>query len=169
VGEIFALVFVAGILAVVNAIAGRIVGDPTEQGVRVLLGALLIAAAAGMVALLIGLTFAGIEPVRRVPGARTATILLEWLGSSALLVLVSFAALVGGGIALVVFIVGGSAAAATVLYGVAQSFAYLFGISLRWGLVIACALLVVIAAAGGLIHDIRLEVMPPETPPKEHE
>jgi hypothetical protein len=122
---------------------------------------LLVVAGVSMVGLLVAFAFAGAEPLRRIPGARAATIVFEWLGGATLLAILSFAALLGGGIALVVFIVGGTAAACIVLYGIAESIAYLFGISLRWGLVIACALFVVMSAAGGLIHDIRLEVMPP--------
>ena len=122
-----------------------------------------------MVGLIVAFAVGGAEALRRIPGARAATIVFEWLGGATLLAILSFAALLGGGIALVVFIVGGTAAACIVLYGVAESIAYLFGISLRWGLVIACALLVVMSAAGGLVHDIRLEPVPPQAPPKEHE
>jgi hypothetical protein len=78
------------------------------------------------------------------------------------LIVASFLALVGGGILLLVAIVGTSAAVGVLLYGVAHLFMYLFGLSFRWGLVSSCGLLFVGCAAGGVIHDIRLTVMPPE-------
>jgi hypothetical protein len=130
---------------------------------------LFVLAAASLVGLVVAVALAGLETVRRIPGAHTVTLVLEWLGSATILALLTFVALVGGGLALVVFIVGGTAAAGAVLYVVGDLLAYLFAISLRWGVVIACGLLVLLATAGGLIHDVRLEVTPPQAPPKEHE
>jgi hypothetical protein len=125
--------------------------------------------AVSMVAMVVWIARAGMNPIRRVRGPRTTVTLLEWLGSTAFWLVVALAALVGGGIALVVFIVGSTAAAAVLVYLIAELFAYLFGISLGWGWVITSVLIVVLAATGGLIHDIRLEVTAPRAPPKEHE
>jgi hypothetical protein len=52
---------------------------------------------------------------------------------------------------------------------VGHGFSFLFGMPFRWGLVIACGLLVAICGASGLIHDLRLEVSPPHAPPREHD
>ena len=80
----------------------------------------------------------------------------------------SFALLVGGGILLVTFMVGSTAAGVGLLVYVGHGFAFLFGIPFRWGLVLACVLLVAICGAAGLVHDLRLEVSPPQAPPREH-
>ena len=119
--------------------------------------------------LLVWIALAGLNSIRRLRGLRTTATLLEWLGSTALWVAVALAALVGGGVALVVFIVGSTAAAALVVYLIAELFTYPFGISLGWGWVVTSVLIVVFATAGGLIHDVRLEVTAPGPPPKEHE
>jgi hypothetical protein len=168
VGAAVALALVAAALGLVLLVMHRADGVTEEWG-RSLAQLLFILAAMCLVGLVLGVAFAGLEAVRRVPGARTATLVLEWLGGATLLALLSFAALVGGGVALVVFIVGGTAAAGAILYAVGELLGYLFAISLRWGVAIACGLLVVLAAAGGLIHDLRLEVAAPHAPPKEHE
>ena len=52
---------------------------------------------------------------------------------------------------------------------VAHFIAFLLGLPFRWGLVIACGLLVAGCAAVGLIHDARLQVSPPQAPFREHE
>jgi len=84
-------------------------------------------------------------------------------------VLASFLLLVGGGVVLVTFVAGSTAAGVGLLVYAGQFFAFLFGFPFRWGLVMACALLVVGCAAAGLVHDVRLQVSPPQPPPKEHE
>jgi hypothetical protein len=168
IGAALALVLLAAVLALVAFVAERIASDATEEWVRQVMAAFFVVAGVCVLGTLVATAVAR-DSVRRVPGARATTILLEWLGGAALWTIVGYAALLGGGIALVVFIVGGTAAAGFLLYLVAKLFSFLFGISLRWGLVMASGLLFVVSASGGLIHDIRLEVMPPHAPPKEHE
>jgi len=84
------------------------------------------------------------------------------LGGVALWILAGFIALSGGAILLLAAIVVPCAAVVVALYGLADLFMYVFGVSFRWGLVTACGLLFVVCAVGGLIHDFRLEVTPPE-------
>jgi len=84
------------------------------------------------------------------------------LGGVALWILAGFIALSGGVILLLAAIVVPCAAVVVALYGLADLFMYVFGVSFRWGLVTACGLLFVVCAVGGLIHDFRLEVTPPE-------
>jgi hypothetical protein len=158
----------AAVFALVAFLAEGVAGDAVEEWVRHVMAALFVVAGVCVLGTFVATAVAR-DSVRRVPGARATTILLEWLGRVALWTIVGYAALLGGGIALVVFIVGGTAAAGFVLYLVAKLISFLFGISLRWGLVIASGLLFVVSASGGLIHDIRLEVMPPHAPPKEYE
>jgi Ni/Fe-hydrogenase subunit HybB-like protein len=43
-----------------------------------------------------------------------------------------------------------------VLYGSAHLLAYAFGIEFRWGLVIACWILLIGAPAGAFVHDWRM-------------
>jgi hypothetical protein len=85
-----------------------------------------------------------------------------------LLILVSFALLVGGGVLVVTFIVGSTALAAGALVYVGHGFAFLLGIQFRWGLVLSCALLVLGCGVAAIVHDLRLEVTPPQAPPREH-
>jgi hypothetical protein len=87
---------------------------------------------------------------------------VQAFGGAVVLILAGYIALIGGGILLLVAIVGTCAAVLGLLYGVADLSVYLFGFSFRWGLVTACGLLFVGTAVGGLIHDLRLEVMPSE-------
>lgn len=84
-----------------------------------------------------------------------ATVVAIW-------VLIAYGLLVVGAILLVTVIVGSCAVVGVLLYGVARLCVHLFGFSFRWGLVTACGLLFVGCAVGGLIHDLRLEVMPPQ-------
>jgi hypothetical protein len=168
IGVTVALGLIAAVLAACVYLVSA-ADEALEDWLRPVAELLFVVSGVCLVGLLLVLAFAGHESARRFRGARTATLVLEWLGGATLLALVSFSTLVGGGIAVVVFVVGGTAAACAVLYGVGELFAYLFAISRRWGLVIACGLLVITSGAGGLIHDIRLEVMPPQAPPKEHE
>jgi hypothetical protein len=80
--------------------------------------------------------------------------------------LVPVLALVGGIITLIA-IVGTCAAGGVLLYLVAKLAAYVFGFSLRWGLVTACGLLFGGSLVGGAIHDLRLEVASPEPAERE--
>lgn len=84
------------------------------------------------------------------------------VGGVALWILAGFIALTGGVILLLASIVVPCAAVVLALYGLADLFVYLFGFSFRWGLVTACGLLFVVSGVGGLIHDLRLEVTPPQ-------
>jgi Ni/Fe-hydrogenase subunit HybB-like protein len=43
-----------------------------------------------------------------------------------------------------------------VLYGSAHLLAYAFGIEFRWGLVVACWILLIGAPAGAFVHDWRM-------------
>jgi hypothetical protein len=78
------------------------------------------------------------------------------------LVVASYFGFVVGAILLLTIIVGSCAALIVLLYYVAHLFMYLFGLSFRWGLVASCGLLFVGCGIGGLIHDLRLTVMPAE-------
>jgi Ni/Fe-hydrogenase subunit HybB-like protein len=80
----------------------------------------------------------------------------------AIWVLIAYGLLVVGAVLLLAVIVGACAAVVVLLYGVAHLCVYLLGFSFRWGLVTACGVLFLGCAVGGLIHDLRLEVMPPE-------
>ena len=91
-----------------------------------------------------------------------ATRLTLTLARGMFFVFASFGLLLGGGVILVAAMVGVCAAAAVILYGEAHLFANLFGFSFRWGLVTSCGLLFLGCAVGGVIHDMRLEAMPPQ-------
>jgi hypothetical protein len=84
------------------------------------------------------------------PGVRAVFVLSRRL----LFVLAGAVALLGGGLTLIAATVGVCAAVGVALYGVAQLFAHLFGISVRWGLVSAVGLLFLGVTAGALIHDL---------------
>jgi len=77
-------------------------------------------------------------------------------------VFASFGLLLGGGIILVAATAGVCAVGVVILYEAAHLFAYLFGFSFRWGLTTSCGLLVLGCAVGGIIHDVRLEALPPQ-------
>jgi hypothetical protein len=91
---------------------------------------------------------------------RRSTLIVALIGAS-------YFALIVGAILLLTLIVGSSAAVVVLLYYVAHLFMHLFGFSFRWGLVTSCGLLFVCCGAAGLIHDIRLTVMPPEPAERE--
>ena len=63
----------------------------------------------------------------------------------------SSAALLAGGLTVIAV----CAAVGVFLYGLAHLFALVFGIGFRWGLVVACWLLLVAPPVGALVHDIR--------------
>ena len=90
---------------------------------------------------------------------RRSTVIVALIGAS-------YFALIVGAILLLTLIVGSCAAVVVLLYYVAHLF-MLFGLSFRWGLVTSCGLLFVCCGAAGLIHDIRLTVMPPEPAERE--
>jgi len=169
IGTSLTLGFVAVMLASVDFLASLVADDTTEEWVRDSVALLFALLAVSLVGMVVWIALAGMNPIRRVRGLRTAATLLEWVGSTAFWLVVALAALVGGGIALVVFIVGFTAAAAVLVYLIAELFTYLLGISLGWGWVITFVLIIVLAATGGLMHDIRLEVTAPRAPPKEHD
>jgi hypothetical protein len=98
-----------------------------------------------------------------VPAARMAIALTRGM----FFVVASLALLLGGGITLIVATVGVCAAVGVILYEVAHLFAHLFGFSFRWGLVASCGLLFLGCAMGGMIHDIRLESVPPQPAERE--
>ena len=91
---------------------------------------------------------------------RRSTVIVALIGAS-------YVALIVGAILLLALIVGSSAAVVVLLYYVAHLFMHLFGLSFRWGLVTSCGLLFVCSGAAGLIHDIRLTVIPPEPAERE--
>jgi hypothetical protein len=98
-----------------------------------------------------------------VPGAR----IVLTLARGAFFTFAGAAALLGGGLALIASTAGVCAAAGVLLYGLAHLFAYAFGIEFRWGLVVACWLLLVVPPVVALVHDLRMirKLALPETPP----
>ena len=89
------------------------------------------------------------------PGAR----MVLSLARGAFISFASSAALLVG----VLVIVAVCGAAGVVLYGLAHLFAFVFGIGFRWGLVVACWLVLVSPPLGALAHDLRMhrKLMPP--------
>lgn len=79
---------------------------------------------------------------------------------------VSSAAVMASGLAIITV----CAAVGLVLYGLADLFAFAFGIGFRWGLVIACWLLLVVPPVGALVHDWRTHrrlALPKSSPTRE--
>lgn len=82
------------------------------------------------------------------PGAR----IVLTVARGAFITFASSAALLAGGLSVIAV----CAAVGILLYSLAHLFAYLFGIEFRWGLVIACWLLLVVPPIGALVHDLRM-------------
>jgi hypothetical protein len=86
--------------------------------------------------------------IKPVPGAR----IVLAVARGAFITFAASAALVACGLTLVAV----CAAVGVLLYGLAHLFAFGFGIEFRWGLVIACWLLLVVPPVWALTHDLRM-------------